>query len=422
MSKLVSGSECLNGVLEGGRAAEVPEMTDIVSNAAAACPGYGGALGAPPDSAGRDHGGSGDPRELFAAARILQSRHKSRTVTFSKKAFINVINLCRDICSYCTYKAEPGQSKSVMMSKQQIDLSLQMARRYGCIEALLVTGERPEERYAEARRWLEENGFESTADCLAYASRRALELGLFPHTNAGNLTRSEMAELQETNVSMGVMLETSSGRLASEPGEAHYLAPSKRPAARIAVLEDAGRLRIPMTTGILLGIGETVREAVESLGVIRDIHRRYGHIQEVIIQNFWPKPDTAMRRAPPADRAYFMAVVAACRIMMPDMNIQIPPNLSPDTYGEFLSVGINDWGGVSPLTPDYVNPEFPWPAIRRLKRDTEAAGYRLECRFPVYPEFAHMVPGRLRDMMSGAAQADGDGDGGAMLVKRELWE
>ena len=354
--------------------------------------------------------------EIFEAARALQMRRKSRTITFSKKAFLNVINLCRDICSYCTYKAEPGQPKAVMMSKGNADAMLAMAARYRCTEALIVTGERPEERYPEARAWLAENGFESTAEYLVHVSQRALEAGLFPHTNAGNLNRSEMAELQKTNVSMGLMLETASSRL-SEPGMAHHLAPSKAPAERIRTLEEAGSLGIPMTTGLLLGIGETIQEVVASLEAIRKIHKKYSHIQEVILQNFQPKPDTAMRRSPPADVKYAMAVVAACRIMMPDMNIQVPPNLLPGAYHEFLAVGINDWGGVSPLTPDYVNPEFPWPAIRQLQDMTRQAGYELECRFPVYPEFAHMVPADLREKMADMAQSED-----IMLVNRELWQ
>ena len=215
---------------------------------------------------------------------------------------------------------------------------------------------------------------------------------------------------------MGLMLESASSRLA-EPGMTHQLAPSKSPAERIATLECAGRLGIPMTTGLLLGIGETIRETVESLDVIRRIHKKYGHIQEVILQNFRPKADTAMRGMPAADERYFMMAVAACRIMMPEMNIQIPPNLSPDSYADFLSVGINDWGGISPLTPDFVNPEFPWPEIDRLRHNTESAGYALECRFPVYPEFAHMVPSDLHEKMSAAAQS-----GDTMLVRKEVWQ
>ncbi len=341
-------------------------------------------------------------------------RHKSKTTTFSKKAFLNVVNLCRDTCTYCTYKAEPIQAKVSMMSRRQIDDSLALAKRYGCIEALLVTGERPEERYPQAKKWLDENGFASTADCLVYASEKALEMGLFPHTNAGNLTGDEMAELQKTNVSLGLMLESASDRL-TEPGMPHHRAPSKLPAERLAVLAEAGRLGIPMTTGLLLGIGENIHETVMSLDTIRSIHETYGNIQEVILQNFQPKTDTAMRGKPPADRWYLMAVVAACRVMMPKTNIQIPPNLSPDSYSSFLSAGINDWGGVSPLTPDYVNPEFPWPALDKLRQNTEAAGFELDCRFPVYPEFAHMV--KYNDLRHKMAESGTD----SLLVRRDLW-
>lgn len=419
MSNLVFKSECLNAVMEGSSDASAGDVTRLACENLSVPFGDAGSPDAAAEAAAEAAARSplrDTACEMFEAARSLQERHKSRVVTFSKKAFLNVVNLCRDICSYCTYKAEPGQaSKAVMMSRQQIDDSLSMARRYGCIEALLVTGERPEERYAEARDWLAANGFSSTAECLEYASRRALDEGMLPHTNAGNLRPSELALLQETNVSMGLMLETASERL-SEPGMPHHLAPSKRPAERIAVLREAGRLGIPMTTGLLLGIGETIRETVRSLDAIRSIHNEYGHIQEVILQNFWPKIDTAMRNVPPAGEAYFMTMVAACRIMMPGVNIQIPPNLSPGSYRKFLSVGINDWGGVSPLTPDFVNPEFPWPAISQIRRHTEEAGRTLECRFPVYPEFAHMVPSRLRDAMSGMAQPDG-----TMLVSREIW-
>lgn len=421
MSEIVFRSECLNAVLEQSRDASPEDIVHLVNDAITSVfthtkgSGYRVQYDDKDNCSNASSNSSIPRRELFRAARMLQRQHKSRTVTFSKKAFLNVVNLCRDTCTYCTYKAEPRQSKAVMMSRQDADSILSMASRYGCIEALIVTGERPEERYDQARRWLAENGFKSTAEYLVHISERALEKGLFPHTNAGNLQRSEMVELQKTNVSMGVMLETASNRL-SEPGMVHHLAPSKRPEERIKVLEEAGRLGIPMTTGLLLGIGETVHEVVASLEAIRRLHQRYANIQEVILQNFQPKPDTAMRRSPPADAGYFMAVVAACRVMMPDINIQIPPNLSPDTYHEFLSVGINDWGGVSPLTPDYVNPEFPWPAIQRLEADTRSAGCELECRFPVYPEFTHMVPADLCDKMSDVAQSED-----IMLVSRERW-
>ena len=354
-----------------------------------------------------------NPAELFAAAARLRDARKGHTITFSKKAFFNVINLCSDTCTYCTYKAQPSQAKVSMMDSATINTLIDAARRCGCVEALLVTGERPEARYPQARRWLREEGFSSTPEYLAHISEKCLEAGLFPHTNAGNLETSEMRRLARTNASLGLMLESSSDRLAAE-GMPHHLAPSKIPARRIRVLEDAGRLGIPITTGVLAGIGESPREAVESLLTIQGIHRRYGHIQEVILQNFAPKYDTAMRRHPAADGSSFMILVALARLIMPDMNIQIPPNLSPLTYHNYITAGINDWGGISPLTPDYVNPEFSWPAIHQMEAGCRARGYRLACRFPVYPEFMHMADGRISNMMS--AVSDGGG-----LVEESRW-
>ena len=374
LNKLVLSSEILNGILEG-RTATRQELVEIYHNAATI-----------------------DPGEMFSAAQILRGRFKDG-VTFSKKAFLNIVNLCRDTCTYCTYKAEPGQDKASMMSWQQTGDMLRLAKRHRCVEALFVTGESPEQKYGQAREWLAENGFASTAEYLIHASEMALEMGLFPHTNAGNLNREDMRELKKTNVSLGVMLENVSTRLG-EKGMPHHMAASKRPDARLEVLRDAGRLRIPMTTGILLGIGETAEETIDSLLAIRDMHRRYGNIQEVILQNFQPKPDTVMRRRPPAGHDYFKIIVALARIMMPRMNIQIPPNLSPESYHEFLTVGINDWGGISPITPDHVNPEFAWPQIAAVEEGSVDAGFCLDCRFPVYPEFLGMLGSRLREYVS----------------------
>ncbi len=354
-----------------------------------------------------------DPSELFLAAQNLRSKFKGNSVTFSKKAFFNIINLCKDTCSYCTYKAEPKEEKLSLMSKQQITELLQLAKKYNCVEALFVTGEKPEERYQEARDWLEENGFKSTSEYLIRASELALELGLFPHTNAGNLNFEEMKELKKTNVSMGVMLENVSERL-TEKGMPHYLAASKKPETRLEVLENSGKLRIPMTTGILVGIGETVEEIIDSILAIKQLHQKYGNIQEVILQNFQPKPDTGMRNKPSADETYFKTVVALSRIIMPEMNIQIPPNLSLKSYQSFLSVGINDWGGISPLTPDFVNPEFSWPEINKIDENSKKAGFELKCRFPVYPEFYSFVNKELREKISVIENEEG-------LVKEEYW-
>ncbi len=354
-----------------------------------------------------------DPSELISTAQSLRKKFKGKTVTFSKKAFFNIINLCKDTCTYCTYKAEPGEEKLSLMSKQEIKQMLSLAKKYRCVEALFVTGERPEQRYQEAKDWLKKNGFESTAEYLVYASELALEAGLFPHTNAGNLSFDELKELQKTNVSMGLMLENSSERL-TQKGMPHYLAPSKRPKDRLEVLENSGKLKIPMTTGILVGIGETPQEIIESIFAIKKLHDKYGNIQEVILQNFQPKHDTMMSDFPSAEENYFKIIVSISRIIMPEMNIQIPPNLSPKSYQSFLSVGINDWGGISPLTPDYVNPEFSWPEIKKIEENSKNAGFDLKCRFPIYPEFFSFISKELRDKMSLIEDEEG-------LVKEGYW-
>jgi len=354
-----------------------------------------------------------NPSELYATSQKLRKGSKGDIVTFSKKAFFNIINMCRDTCTYCTYKSEPNEKKLSLMSIQDIKQMLKMAKKYRCVEALFVTGERPEQKYQEAKDWLKKNGFKSTPEYLAHASEMALEEGLFPHTNAGNLTPDEMRELKRTNVSIGLMLENSSDRLVQK-GMPHHLAPSKRPKRRLEVLENAGRLKMPMTTGILVGIGETPEEVIESIFAIKKIHDRYGHIQEVILQNFQPKQDTMMSESPSASESYFKIIVAMTRIIMPKMNIQIPPNLSPKSYQSFLSVGINDWGGISPLTPDYVNPEFSWPEIKKIDENSRKAGFNLQCRFPVYPEFFSWISKELREKMTLIEDDKG-------MVKEEYW-
>jgi len=340
-----------------------------------------------------------DSTELFKVAQILRKRHKTNSVTFSKKVFFDIINLCKDTCSYCTYKAEPGEAKVSMMSKQDVLELIKLAKKFRCVEALFVTGEKPELKYEEAKNWLKLNGFSSTAEYLVHCSEVALSEGLFPHTNAGNLTKSEMSELKKTNVSMGLMIENVSERL-TQKDMPHYLASSKRPKARLEVLQNAGELGIPMTTGILVGIGETPFEIIKSIFAIKNLHKKYKNIQEIILQNFQPKPDTMMGTHPSAEENYFKIVVALTRIILPEMNIQIPPNLSPNSYQSFLSVGINDWGGISPLTPDYVNPEFSWPAISKVEEYTKNADFKLDCRFPVYPEYFSFLKSDLIEKLS----------------------
>ena len=354
-----------------------------------------------------------DPRELFQTAQSLREQHKGKTVSFSKKVFFNLINLCKDTCSYCTYKAEPNESKLSLMSKNSVLELLSLAKKFNCVEALFVTGEKPEQKYDEAKKWLKENGFSSTVEYLVYASEMAISKDLFPHTNAGNLTKSEMRELQKTNPSMGLMLENVSERL-TQKGMPHHLASSKKPQNRLHVLQDAGELGIPMTTGLLIGIGETPIEVIESIFAIKNLNERFSNIQEIILQNFQPKLDTKMKNFPSAQENYFKIVVALTRIIMPKMNIQIPPNLSPNSYQSFLTIGINDWGGISPLTPDYVNPEFQWPEINNIEQYTNNAGFNLECRFPVYPEFFSFLNTQLKEKISYLKTERG-------FVKEDYW-
>jgi len=388
LNNLVFDSESLNNILENKKVSR-QEVIEIYQKAMS------------------------NPNDLFSVSQSLRKKFKKDSVTFSKKAFFNIVNLCKDTCSYCTYKSEPGEAKLSLMSKQQILELLQLAKKYRCTEALFVTGEAPEQKYQEARNWLKENGFKSTVEYLIHSSELALETGLFPHTNAGNLNYEEMKELKKTNVSMGVMLENVSERL-TEKGMPHHLAASKRPKARLEILENSGKLGIPMTTGILVGIGETMDEIIDSLFAIKQLNDKYGNIQEVILQNFQPKPDTKMKDEPSADEKYFKLVVALSRIIMPQMNIQIPPNLSPKSYQSFLSVGINDWGGISPLTPDFVNPEFAWPEIQKVDEYSKNAGFDLKCRFPIYPEYFSFISKELRDKISIIEDEEG-------FVKEEYW-
>ena len=388
MTSLILKSEILNNVLEN-KSINREEIIDIYQNSIK------------------------NSEELFSTAQKLRTENKNNSVTFSKKAFLNIINLCKDTCSYCTYKAEPGEEKISLMSKQQTKEVLQLAKKYKCVEALFVTGEQPEKKYPEARNWLKENGFKSTVEYLIHSSELALELGLFPHTNAGNLNFDEMKELKKSNVSMGIMLENISERLTKK-GMPHYLAASKKPQTRLKILENSGKLGIPMTTGILVGIGETIEEIIDSILAIKKIHEKYGNIQEIILQNFQPKSDTMMKNHPSANEEYFKKIVALSRIIMPQMNIQIPPNLSPKSYQSFLQVGINDWGGISPLTPDFVNPEFSWPDINQVENNSKKAGFSLKCRFPIYPEFFSFINKKLRDKIAVIENEEG-------YVKEGYW-
>lgn len=351
-----------------------------------------------------------DTDMLVAMAGRIRDRTKPGAVTYSRKVFINLVNLCRDTCTYCTYKKAPSDPLLSMMGPQQVLAVAEAGKKFRCTEALFVTGERPEQKYRQASAWLRSLGHSSTIEYIREMSELVLEkTGLLPHTNAGSMTKKEMSMLKDTNVSLGVMLETSSERLMGK-GMPHENAPSKNPKVRIKTLESAGELRIPMTTGLLVGIGETQEELVDSLFVIRQLHEKYGHIQEVIMQNFAPKPETGMAQFPPAPSEYFIRAVAIARIVMPGMNVQVPPNLNPDIFGRYIDAGINDWGGISPVTIDHVNPEFPWPSIESVQKVTEGKGHRLKARLPVYPEFlkgGFITSGRLLQQISLIADSSG---------------
>ena len=349
--------------------------------------------------------------EIAYVARNIRNRIKRKSMTYSRKVFINLVNLCRDKCNYCTYKREPSDTLASMMTPNQVLTIAETGKRFRCTEALFVTGERPEQRYEEARKWLRSVGHSSTVEYIREMSEMVLQkTGLLPHTNSGTLTKKEMSTLKDTNVSLGMMLESSSERLMAK-GMAHELAPSKNPKVRVRALQNAGQLKIPTTTGLLVGIGETPEELVDSLFTIKEIHYSYSHIQELIMQNFVPKPGTEMAKFFPPSNDYFLKSVALARIIMPEMNIQVPPNLTPNIFGKYIDVGINDWGGISPVTIDYVNPESRWPSIESVRSVTSSKGYDLRARLPIYPEFLRknekFIPDKLMSYIDLLSDASG---------------
>jgi FO synthase len=330
-----------------------------------------------------------DTAALAGIAAGLRDRGFGNGVTYSRKVFIPLTHLCRDVCHYCTFAQVPRKVKAPFLTEEEV---LDIARHgaaMGCKEALFTLGEKPELRYRAAREALAEMGFDSTLDYLHHVARRVLEeTGLLPHLNPGTMTSEELERLRPVSPSMGIMLESLSDRLC-EKGMPHYGSPDKVPAVRLETLERAGTARIPFTTGILIGIGETRRERVESLLAIRDVHARHGHIQEIIVQNFRAKPETKMAHAPEPDLNELLWTIAVARILFgADMSVQAPPNLSPGVLPQIVNAGINDWGGVSPLTPDFVNPEAPWPHLEELAGETARAGKHLHERLTVYPAFA----------------------------------
>lgn len=336
---------------------------------------------------------------LSRAAALLRDEGLKRAgrphvITYSRKVFVPLTTLCRDRCHYCIFVDTPGQlallRKPAYMSPEQVLTVVRQGQALGCKEALLTLGDRPEERWPEARAWLDEHGFASTIDYVAHIARLiTAETGMLVHANPGVMHPYELATLRPVSPSMGMMLETTSRRLYEEPGQVHFGSPDKDPDLRLRVIDDAGAAGIPFTTGILVGIGETVRDRAESLVALRDLDDRHGHVQEVIVQNFRAKPRTAMQGAPDADMHEYLATVAVARLVFgPDMRIQVPPNLSdPRELGLLIGAGIDDWGGVSPLTADHVNPERPWPHIDDLAAQTAAHGFALRERLTAHPEY-----------------------------------
>ena len=354
-----------------------------------------------------------DLARLVTLAGRLRDLGHGAVVTYSRKVFIPLTMLCRDHCHYCTFAKPPARLDAPFLSPDEVVAIAEAGRRAGCKEALFTLGDRPEERYPEAREWLSARGYESTLDYLRAASIKVIEeTGLLPHLNPGVMSYEELARLKHVSASMGIMQETVSDRLSGKGGP-HFGSPDKVPAVRLRTIENAGRLAIPFTTGMLVGIGETDEERAETIMAIRDLHRRYRHVQEVIVQNFRAKPRTAMQDAPePADEEFLAAVAAARVLLGPHMSIQAPPNLSDAGQQlRLLEAGINDWGGVSPLTPDHVNPERPWPAIEALAATTERRGKTLRERLAIYPSFAAKpdpyLAGRMRAPVAALLGPDG---------------
>jgi len=348
---------------------------------------------------------------LLLAAATVRDRSKGRTVSFSKKVFIPLTHLCRDYCGYCTFRADPTADGEPYMTSEKVLAVAEAGRRAGCKEALFSLGDQPETVFPEARTFLRKQGFDRTLDYLMAMGQLVLDqTGLLPHSNPGLMSAVDLHRLKESNVSLGLMLESNSPRLWRRGGP-HWKAPDKVPSLRLRTIEEAGRLSIAFTTGILMGIGETAEERIDSLLAIRDIHEKYGHIQEVIVQPFRAKPGTRMALTPEPSLEDLLRTLATARLIFGgDMNIQSPPNLLSNDYPVLLEAGINDWGGVSPLTKDFINPEAAWPQICSLAEKTGAAGFILRERLAIYPEFSSrpgFVDARLKSCLQKLQREDG---------------
>lgn len=361
------------------------------------------------------HADATDLTRMMAAASELRDRYHGRTITYSRKVFIPLTNLCRQKCGYCTFARGPRDEMAHTMSPDEVLAVARAGMRQGCKEALFSLGERPEETYDFVRDDLARFGHQTTSSYVREMAELVLrETGLQPHINQGLMERDEIVSLREVSASMGMMLEVVSMRL-HEKGGAHWNCPGKIPEDRLRTMRIAGEEKVAWTTGILIGIGETREERVDSLLAIRDLHEEYGNIQEVIVQNFRVKDDIAMRHKDEPSVFEMMRTIATARLLLGgEMNIQAPPNLTPDAHGMYLLAGINDWGGISPVTKDHINPERPWPNILDLRETCADAGFTLRERFGIYPEymlerpgFKGFVPERIRETIAGSVDEDG---------------
>jgi FO synthase len=347
--------------------------------------------------------------DLLAAARALKEKYRAGVITYSRKVFLPLTNLCRDYCGYCTFRRDPDEPGAHTMTPDEVLEVARQGEKLGCTEALFSLGDRPEAIFPVMRETLRRLGYRSTLHYLESMCDMVLrETRLLPHANPGLLSANWIERLRVSNPSLGLMLESTSTQLAAAHPPDRTA--DKLPALRLKTIEDAGKLGVPFTTGILIGIGETAADRVDSLLAIGRLHERYGHVQEVIVQNFRAKPRIPMAAWPEPDHEDMLRTLAVARLLLGDMNIQAPPNLTEKGYERLLAGGINDWGGVSPLTPDFINPEAPWPHLLDLRRRTEAAGQKLVQRLPVYPEYVERVAqrgGLLEERLRAAVDQQG---------------
>ncbi len=368
-----------------------------------------------------EHTSSSELLALLQVADALRARYHGDTMTYSRKVFLPLTNLCRDYCGYCTFRKDPGDPGAKTMTPDDVLEVVAQGEKLGCKEALFSLGDKPEALFPEMRVDLQRFGHRRTLAYLAEMCQLVLDhSSLLPHANPGVMGRKDLERLRDVNASMGLMLESTSRRLLA-PGMAHDNAPDKDPAIRLKTIENAGKLRIPFTTGILIGIGETFAERVDALCAIRDLHQQYGHIQEVIIQNFRAKPDIPMHAQAEPTLLDFLRTIAVARLILGgEMNLQAPPNLTPEQYQLLMTAGINDWGGISPLTIDFINPEAPWPQLRTLQRVSAEMGLRLRQRLALYPEYITRKPGFIAPSLEPRLQAMVDENGYPLVQQGEV--